>query len=124
ITEKQGRLVNLDVASGFASATPKIAGSRSESLVHPDKTGFEPRVGIAWRPRAASPLIIRASYIVFRDTTVYRTIADQMAQQSPLSRSLSVQNTESQPLTLADGFKGSPSVTATTFAIDPHFKFG
>src|SRR5205085_1559467 len=56
ITEKQGRLVNLDVASGFRSATPKIAGSRSESLVHPDKTGFEPRVGIAWRPRAASPL--------------------------------------------------------------------
>src|SRR5207247_946303 len=55
---------------------------------------------------------------------VYRAIADQMAQQSPLSKSLSVQNTPSNPLSLADGFRGSSSVTATTFAIDPQFRVG
>src|SRR6185503_9694279 len=38
--------------------------------------------------------------------------------------SLSVQNTPENPLTLADGFRGSPSVTATTFAIDPRFRPG
>ena len=47
-----------------------------------------------------------------------------MAQQAPLSRSLSVQNTLENPLTLADGFKGSSSVTATTFAVDPDFRVG
>lgn len=124
IIERYGRLVNLDIAPGFGSATPKIAGSSSESLVRPDKSGFEPRLGLAWRPRAASSMIVRAGYGIYRDTTVYRALADQMAQQSPLSKSLSVQNTPSQPLTLADGFRGSPSVTATTFAIDPDFRVG
>jgi hypothetical protein len=47
-----------------------------------------------------------------------------MSQQSPLSKSLSVQNTPENPLTLADGFRGSPTVTATTFAIDPDFRVG
>jgi hypothetical protein len=124
IIEKYGRLVNLDIAPGFASATPKIAGSATESLVRPDKSGIQPRLGLAWRPRAASSMIVRAAYGLYRDTTVYRSLADQMAQQSPLSKSLSVQNTPSQPLTLADGFRGSPSVTATTFAIDPDFRVG
>jgi hypothetical protein len=61
---------------------------------------------------------------MYRDTSVYRAIADQMAQQSPLSKSLSVQNTPANPLNLAIGFNGSPSVTATTFAIDPHSHVG
>jgi len=124
ITERQGRLVNLDIASGFAAAAPKVAGTSQESLVRPDRNGFEPRIGLAWRPRPASSMIVHAGYGVYRDTTVYRAIADQMAQQSPLSKSLSVQNAPSSPLTLADGFRGSPSVTATTFAIEPNFRVG
>ncbi|HLQ77963.1 MAG TPA: TonB-dependent receptor, partial [Terriglobia bacterium] len=106
------------------SATPVVAGDAQTSLVRPDKNGFEPRIGLAWRPRAGSSMIVRAGYGVYRDTSVYRSIADQMAQQSPLSKSLSVQNSPSNPLTLADGFQGSPSITATTFAIDPHFRLG
>jgi hypothetical protein len=126
INELQGRLVNLSVASDFSTATPIIAGSARNSLVQPDKGGFgfEPRIGLAFRPWAAKSMVVRAGYGVYRDTNVYRTIADQMAQQSPLSKSLSVQNTPANPLTLADGFRGSPSVTATTFAIDPRFKVG
>ena len=124
ITELYGRLVNLDIAPGFLSATPVIAGTSQNALLRSDKSGFEPRIGLAWRPRAASSLVLRAGYGLYRDTNVYRAIADQMAQQSPLSKSLSVQNTPAQPLSLADGFQGSPSVTATTFAIDPKFRVG
>jgi trimeric autotransporter adhesin len=124
VTEKYGRLVNLDIAPGFTSAAPVIAGTSDNALLRPDKSGFQPRVGLAWRPRAASSLVVRAGYGMYRDTSVYRTIADQMAQQSPLSKSLSVQNTPANPFTLADGFRGSPSVTATTFAIDPDFRVG
>jgi hypothetical protein len=79
---------------------------------------------LAWRPSLLSPLVIRAGYGLYRETSVYRAIADQMAQQAPLSKSLSVQNTPDHPLTLADGFRGSPAVTATTFAIDPGFRVG
>ena len=124
ITEKYGRLVNLNIAPGFTSASPVVAGTSSKVLVRPDKNAFQPRVGLAWRPRAESSMLVRAGYGIYRDTNVYRAIADQMAQQSPLSKSLSVQNTPDNPLTLADGFRGSPSVTATTFAVDPNFRVG
>ena len=47
-----------------------------------------------------------------------------MAQQSPLSKSLSVQNSPANPLTLANGFNASPTTTTNTFAIDPNFRAG
>jgi hypothetical protein len=124
ITELYGRLVNLDIAPHFISATPVIAETAHNSLLHPDRSGFEPRISLAWRPRVSGSLVVRAAYGMYRDTSVYRSIADQMAQQSPLSKSLSVQNTPANPLSLANGFNGSPSVTATTFAVDPHFRVG
>jgi trimeric autotransporter adhesin len=121
IVEKYGRLVNLRVTPGFSSATPVIATPAS-SLIRTDKTGVEPRLGVAWRPRATSSLIVRAGYGLYRETNVYRSIADQMSQQAPLSQSLSVQNTPENPLTLANGFQASPSVSATTFAVDPDYR--
>jgi hypothetical protein len=47
-----------------------------------------------------------------------------MAQQSPLSKSLSVQNSPADPLTLANGFNASATITPNTFAIDPNFRVG
>jgi len=46
-----------------------------------------------------------------------------MAQQSPLSRTLSLNNLDT-PLTLANGFYVAPNVTTNTFAVDPHFRAG
>ena len=124
ITEKYGRLVNLDIAPGFTAATPAVAGETSSPLVHPDRRGIQPRVGIAWRPFRSSSTVIRAGYGVYFNTSVYQSIAPLMAQQYPLSKSLSVQNTPADPLTLASGFNVSPAVTPTTFAIDPDFRIG
>src|SRR5207248_11073955 len=95
-----------------------------DSLVRPDRHGVQPRVGIAWRPLPASSMVIRAGYGVYYNTTVYGTIAGEMAQQSPLSKSLSVQNTKDHPLTMANGFNASPSITPNTFAVDPNFRVG
>jgi hypothetical protein len=133
ITELYGRLVNLDVVPGFAAEAPVLASSPigaltsqryPDSLIHPDKRGFEPRIAIAWRPFPASSLVIRAGYGVYYDTSVYQTIVTQMAQQFPLSKSLSVQNSAANPLTLADGFNASPTGTLDTFGIDPNFRPG
>ena len=120
ITERYGRLVNLDVAPGFAAVAPVVG----DDLVRPDRRGFEPRVGIAWRPISGSSTVVRAGYGVYYDTSVYQTIALQMAQQPPLSKSLSVQNSPADPLTLANGFVASPAITGNTFAIDPRFRPG
>lgn len=133
ITELQGRLVNLDLADGFTGGAP-VLGSNPvgpitgthypASLLRPDKRGFEPRIGISWRPIPASTVVIRAGYGIYRDTSVYQSIALQMAQQAPLSKSLSVQNSAACPLTLAVGFKTCTSVTSDTFAIDPNYRIG
>jgi hypothetical protein len=133
ITERYSRLVNLDIAPGFAAAAPVLAahpvgaltGARYPgSLLYPDKKAFQPRLGFAWRPFPASSMVVRAGYGIYYNTSVYSTLALQMAQQAPLSKSLSVQNTASNPLTLANGFVASPSNVATTFAVDPNFRVG
>lgn len=120
VTELYGRLVNLAVAPGFAAVAPVVGNDP----VRPDKHGFEPRVGVAWRPLSGSSFVIRAGYGVYYDTSVYQTIALQMAQQPPLSKSLSVQNSLADPLTLANGFIASPTITGNTFAIAPNFQPG
>ncbi len=133
ITELYGRLVNLDVVPGFSKAAPVVAndpvGSLTgikypDSLIHPDKHGFEPKIGIAWRPLPASSMIVRAGYDLSYNTSAYQGIAQQMDQQAPLSKSFSVENSASNPLTLANGFNAAPTSIATTFGIDPNFRVG
>jgi trimeric autotransporter adhesin len=133
ITEIHGRLVNLDVLSGYTAAKPVLGSDPigpltgdhyPSSLIRPDKLGFEPRVGISWRPIPASTIVVRAGYGIYDDTSVYLTSVLQLAQQSPLSKSLSVDNSPNCRLTLANGFQTCPSITANTFAVDPNFRVG
>ena len=74
------------------------------SLLRPDYRGIEPRVGVAWRPRPASPLVIRAGYGIYDNTSVYQVMATQLAQQPPFTKTLSIQNSAANPLTLATAF--------------------
>lgn len=120
ITERYGRLVNLDIGNNFGTATPVVAGR----FIKPDKNNVAPRFGFAWRPFAASSVVVRGGYGLYFDNSIYQNIANQMAQQAPLSTSLSVLNTPANPLTLANGFRGSPNISATTFAVDPNFRVG
>ena len=133
ITELYSRLVNLDVPTGFSAAAPVVATNPvgpltgqqyPDSLIRPDKRVVEPRVGISWRPVSGSSMVVRAGYGIYSDTSVYQTIALQMAQQAPLSKSLSVQNSSACPLTLANGFNACSSTTLDTFAVDPNFRVG
>jgi hypothetical protein len=133
VTEKYGRLVNLDVAHGFAGAAPVVANSPTgpltglkyaDSLLRPDKHAVQPRVGIAWHPFLASSMLIRAGYGITYDTSVYPSIVSQMAQQSPLSKSMQVSNSPANPLTLANPFVAPPGALANTFGVDPNFHIG
>ena len=69
-------------------------------------------------------MVVRGGYGIYYNTSSYLTFANYMAQQSPLSTSLSVQNSLINPLTLADGFNVAPNITTNTFAIDPNFRVG
>jgi trimeric autotransporter adhesin len=133
ITELFGRLVNLDVEDNFADVAPVVAndpfGSLTSakypsSLIHPDKRIVEPRIGISWRPISGSSMVVRAGYGIYSDTSVYQATALLMAQQAPLSKSLSVQNSATCQLTLANGFNPCSTTTPDTFGVDPNFRVG
>ena len=133
LTELFGRLVNLDIASGFSAEAPVLGSSPKgpltgakypSSLVRPDKNGFEPRVAISWRPLPASTLVVRAGYGIYDDTSIYLTSAQNMSQQAPLSTSVSVANSSDCALTLADGFRDCAGTTPDTFAVDPNLHVG
>ncbi len=134
ITELFGRLVNLDSTPGFTAVAPVLANkpvgslsgqSFNTSLVHPDKSGFSPKVGISWRPISGSSVLVKAGYALTNDTSEYQTVAQNMAQQAPLSTSLNVAYSATAcPLTLANGFIPCTTSTADTFAIDPRFRVG
>ncbi len=139
MTELFGRLVNLDINSGFTTAAPvlgsdpvgPVTGTRyPASLIRPDRAGIQPRVGISWRPIAASTVVIRAGYGIYRDSSVYQSIVNQMAQQAslPHTTSFSLQNNPATcPLTLSSfSVPASTCVTGTldTFAIDPNYRIG
>jgi len=133
ITELFGRLANLDVSSGFTSVAP-VVGSNPKgsvtgqtyptSLVRPDKHGFEPRIGISWRPIPASTLVVRAGYGVNDDSSVYISAAESMAEQAPFATSLSEANGNGCNLTLANAFKSCSGAAFDTFAIDPNLRVG
>ena len=118
VSEKYGRLVNLDIASGFAAATPNA------TLPRPDRNNLAPRIGFSWRPSAATSTVVRGGYGVYYDTSIYQPIATEMAQQAPLSKSLRVSNGPSTPLTLANGFSSAGTTSTTTYAVDPGFRTG
>jgi hypothetical protein len=131
----KGRLVNLDIASGFTQEAPVLGSSPKgtltgqnypASLIHPDYSRPEPRIGIAWRPISGSSLLIRSGYDVTNDTSVYQQSAYAMTQQSPLSTSLSIANSPACSFNIASPFQSLPCSTTTpdNFAIDPNFKVG
>ena len=133
MTELFGRLANLDVAPSFSAVSPVVAGSSKglvtgtsfpTSLVRPDKHGFEPRIGISWRPIPASTLVVRAGYGIYDDTSVYLSATESMATQAPFATSLSEANSSACPLTMAKGFPTCAGATTDTFAIDPNFRVG
>jgi hypothetical protein len=133
LTEAGNRLVNLDVAPGFTAVRPVLASDPRgaltgrafpPSLIRPDRGGVQPRLAAAWRPVPGSSLVIRAGYGVYRNTNAYQSIATLLAQQPPLSTTLSIANSPGNPLTLARGFVAPPAITANTFAVDPDFRVG
>ncbi|MGH9237378.1 MAG: TonB-dependent receptor, partial [Vicinamibacterales bacterium] len=120
VTEAGGRLANLAIAPGFTDVSVVTASGGSDPLVRTDRSGWEPRLGIAWRPTLGS-LVIRGGYGIYRNLNIYQSVATLLAAQPPFSTTFNVASNPLQPLTLANGFVPING-TSNTFAIDPEFR--
>jgi hypothetical protein len=140
VYELYGRLVNLDMGTNFSSFTtlcatpPATVGTGGgcssassaglpNSLVRTNPHEIQPRLGFAWRPFPKHSTVVRGGYGVYYNTSVYQSIAQAMAQQSPLSYTLADSSAMGK-LTLANGFPQFNTVRVSTYAIDPNFKLG
>jgi hypothetical protein len=136
ITELRGHLVNLDIAPAYAAIAQVIpgqsgpySGALPSSLVRPDKNNISPRVGLAWRPLTKGSLVIRASYGTYYNTSVYSTIANNMAQQGQFATSFNVATTVlptgvDPKLPMNRYFTTFGTQNQPTYAIDPNYRIG
>jgi hypothetical protein len=128
ISELYNRMVNLAVAPAYASVSQVLAGASGQpnTLVHPDKNNVSPRIGFSWRPLAKRNMVVRGGFGIYYNTSVYNTIANNLAQQPPFANTLSIANSAANPLSLQNGFIAPPSLggITNTYAIDPYYRIG
>jgi outer membrane receptor protein involved in Fe transport len=128
-SEKDNRLVNLDVAPGFVAVAPvqpdgsgAFTGSFPVSLIEPDRNNFAPRFGVAWK--ALKNTVIRAGYGINYNLGQYGAMVQQLAFQPPFA--VTQTNSAFQvPITLQNGFPVNNSASVTNnFAVDKNYKLG
>ena len=127
--ERDNQLVNLDFAQGFTPVPVQpgqagpFHGVFPRSLVKPDRNNFSPRLGLAWR--VTDKTVLRAGYGVNYNGSAYSTIAAQLANQPPFSRTATNIYSPILPLTLQNGFPVVNTAAVTnTYGIDPNYRIG
>lgn len=77
VTEAHDRQANFDFATGkyYVAGKVQLAGcticvqSDSRVGIQLDKTAFEPRIGLAWKPMGSEKTAIRAGYAIYHDSS-------------------------------------------------------
>jgi trimeric autotransporter adhesin len=131
LSEKYGRMANLDIAPDFTAVAPVVAGGTGpysgafpSGLINPDYKNFSPRIGLAWKvPQIKRSTIVRAGYGIYYNGQAYIPFGLKLAQQPPFATAESVNTSPENPLTLASGFVSvSPSDVTNTFAVDRYYR--
>ena len=130
VSEAANRLATLDVAPDFTAAVPvraggagPYAGDLPDTIVRPFRTGFAPRVGVAWRARPSTT--IRAGYGINYSNSTYQSIAQQLAGQPPFAVTGTVLASPLTPLRLESALLNvATGATTNTFAVDPNYRIG
>jgi hypothetical protein len=128
VSEASNQLVTLDAAPGFTAVTPVFAGGTGpysgalpDTIVRPFRTGFAPRVGAAWRPKQGT--VLRAGYGINYNSSVYQTIAQQLATQPPFAVTSTVISPRDTPIPLQTALtQVIPGTTTNTYAVDPNYR--
>ncbi len=141
LSEKYGRMANLEIGPGFSSVsrvTPNSAGTYGalpSGLIFPDRNNFSPRLAIAWKLPFKKSTVIRSGYGIYYNEQAYVQFGNLLALQPPFATSNSVNTSAENVLTLGctaytpaggcvqGGFLStSPSQVTNTFAVNPSYR--
>lgn len=131
LSEKYGRMANLDIGPDFSAVAPVVAGGTGpysgafpSGLINPDYKDFSPRVGLTWKvPHIKRSTIVRAGYGIYYNGQGYIPFGLKLAEQPPFATSESVNTSPEDELTLAKGFTAaSPKDITNTFAVDRDYR--
>jgi len=119
VSEKYGRLANLEIAPGYTSVSV-ITGS----VIEPDHNNFSPRLAIAHKlPWFKRSNVFRAGYGIYYNGQAYIQFGNLLAKQPPFAVSNNVNTSTGNVLTLADGLLAtSPQQVTNTFAVDRNYR--
>ena len=131
-TEKYDHLANLDLPQDISAVavvlpgqTGPFTGKFPRSLINPDRNNFAPRIGIAYRPKARSNLVLRAGYGIFYNLNIYDQVFPKLAGQPPFAVSQTLLTSSAQVLTLRSGFPTDPTTTVrNSYAVDRNYRIG
>jgi hypothetical protein len=131
LTETNNRIANLLLSPGVLTQTPPYSvtpvqpgyNGLPESLVRPDRKGFAPRIGFAWKPLPNT--VVRGGYGINYNTGAYQGVAQQMAVQPPFATTATNIQSAAGELTLQNGFPEPPAGTITNnYAVNPNYRMG
>ncbi|MGA9391887.1 MAG: TonB-dependent receptor, partial [Candidatus Sulfotelmatobacter sp.] len=131
LTEINNRIANLELSPGVLTqtsplnVTPILPGSLGlpNSLVRPDRKGFAPRIGFAWKARPNT--VVRGGYGINYNTGAYQGIAQQLALQPPFATTATNIQTAPGELTLQNGFpEPVPGAITNNYAVNPNYRLG
>lgn len=105
ISESAGRQANFDFNGGkfYVAGKADITGCticvRSDGHVgiQMDKTAFEPRIGLAWRPFGSQKTAVRAGYAIFHDSS-WNQGAQGLWENPPYLAELDAFGSATQPI--------------------------
>lgn len=127
--DRDGRLVNLDVAPDFTGVAPVSSdgtgpwsGQYPAALIDTDWNNVAPRVGLAWR--LAPRTTLRGGYGVSFNTGSYSGLARQLASQPPFAVTNTAIGSPTLPLATATALTTATASTTNTFGVDRHYTAG
>ena len=133
LSEKYGHLVNLDIAPGFTAVAPVEAGQSGpysgtfpNSLVEPDRHGWAPRGGLAWKPSAKRSTVVRLGYGIYYNPTALNGLATELSEQPPFAQTQRLTTSATDVLTLQNGLATAPTnaTVLNSYAVQKNYQIG
>ena len=133
LSEKYGRLANLDIAPNFTAvaqvlpgASGPYSGAFPNSLIEPDRDGWAPRGGLAWKPWTKRSTVVRMGYGIYYNPTALNRLATELSEQPPFATAQTLINTDnafSISNILVDGQVNAAAIR-NTYAVQKNYKVG